>query len=305
MRYDVPFSVRYVTDKPVPIREIIESLQGVDALLTEAAGTLPGLLKGIEVEHIEIRVSQIEQASPLRELFVLSLFLTFQDDLEAEVPEHIGRLVGHPIPDNLDTIVTLSALIIAFYTVGIIKDLTVGRLAAGPAKKQLDGLIRELASETNVSEDVIRARLEERYAKRPAWKKAVTAVGRFFRPSKQQDSAPMEVGNHYLDHDTVRDVPRAHEIKAEIDRPPFESFENVLLDLHAQDRDHGGRGWAATIPNVIDKRVRVKLMPGVHAADLWQTETVRGDVTVLFEQVADRREPKEIHLHRFTAATHE
>jgi hypothetical protein len=44
--------------------------------------------------------------------------------------------------------------------------------------------------------------------------------------------------------------------------------------------------------------VKLKLMAGVSAADLWNRDTLRGDVTVIYDRVGTATVPKAVHLHR-------
>lgn len=300
MQHDTTFSVRYLTDDPVPIRDIIESLNGIETVLSEVGRLLPQLVTGLSVERVEVRVREIAQESPLRELFLVSLFLGFQKELETEVIGLIEHATGYDIPANLDTIVTVLALIIVFYGAGAIRDLVLGNSGDGPARRQLAGLISELSGDTGKSEDAIRATLEKRYGE-PAMKKRVAnAASRFFTPSKRKDSSPVEVNGRSIDHDTVADIPAQYLIEHESEINPSRNFENVTLELHAQDRDHAGQGWAAVPLGLADKRIRLKLQDGVVTSDLWGRNKVRGDITMIYERVGLELVPKEIHLHRLT-----
>ena len=47
---------------------------------------LPAFIDGLSVEKLEIKVREIAQESPLREVFAAALLVAFQKQLEAEVP---------------------------------------------------------------------------------------------------------------------------------------------------------------------------------------------------------------------------
>lgn len=207
MQHTTPFSVRYLTDEPVPIRDIIGSLQGVETTLNEMARLLPTFIDGLQVEKIEIKVREVAQESPLREIFAVGMFLAFQKQLEEEVPQLITDATGMIIPDRFDTVVTVLALIIVFYGAGALKDLVFGHGAAGAAEAQLNGLIAELAGEIGKPEKFIRDKLADRYAEKTLWRRLANATSRFFAPSKRQDSAPVEVNGRQITQDVVRDVP--------------------------------------------------------------------------------------------------
>lgn len=302
MQHDTTFSVRYLTEETVPIRDIIESLQGVDSVMGEVGKLLPQFVAGLQVQRIEVRVREISQESPLRELFLVALFVAFQDELVRGVTANAEGLTGLDIPANLEAIVTVLALIVVFYGVGAIKDLVTGKVADGPAQRMLDGLVSELAADTGQTPEQIKACLDARYGDKTLLKRVANAASRFFMPSKRQDSAPIEVNDRPIDRDTVRDVPAQYLIDHEADAKPARTFPNITLELHAKDRDHAGRGWAAVPRGISDQRLRLRLMDDVATSELWGREIVRGDVTVIYERVGADMIPKELHLHRVTGA---
>jgi hypothetical protein len=297
MRHDTELSVRYLTDDPVPIRDIIASLQGVDAAIQETARLLPLLVEGLQIEKVEVRVREVAQESPLRELFVIGLFMAFQKQLEEEVPQLISDATGLVIPDRFDTVVTVLALIVVFYGAGALKDLVFGTGKEGAAKAQLDGLIAEIAPQIGKTEQQIRDVLDDRYSERTLWRRLANMTSRFFTPSKQQNSAPMEVNGRTITRETVQDVPAEYQVEDASEENPSRYFSNAKIELRAEDKDHMGRGWAGVVTAVSESRLRMKLMPDVSAAELWGQDTITGDISVIYEKVGTDMVPKEIHLH--------
>jgi hypothetical protein len=300
MRRESSFTVRYLTDETVPIRDIIESLQGVEAIFFEMAKVIPEMVNGVTVQRIEVKAKEIAQESPLKEIFLVALFLAFQKDLEDEVTGNIESITGLHVPDNWDTIITVLALVLVFYGVGAIKDLVFGTSEGGPSRKMLDGLIAELATSLGKTPKDIRDKLDQRYRDRTLWKRLANTTSRFFAPSKKQNSAPMEVNGRSIPQETVQDVPAQYVIDHEVDTKPARSFSGVALELHAQDRDHAGRGWAAIPRGLHGERLRLRLMDDVSTTDLWGHNVIRGDVTIIYERAGTEMVPKEIQLHRVT-----
>ena len=303
MQHNTQFSVRYLTVDPVPIRDIISSLQAVEATINETVRLLPIFVDGLSVEKIEIKVREIAQESPLREAFGIALLVAFQKQLEEEVPNLITDATGIIIPDGIDAVVTVIALIIVFYGAGALRDLVFGNGSAGAAKAQLDGLISELSGQIGKSEASIRKVLADRYAEKTLWRRVANTASRFFAPSKQQDSAPIEVNGRRISREVVSDIPAEFLVEDAADERPSRLFNDAVVELHAQDRDHTGRGWAAVIGGVSEQRLRMKLMDGVAADDIWGTDKVRGDVSIIYEKVGTELVPKEVHLHRVAGST--
>lgn len=300
MQQNANFSVRYLTEDRVPIRDIIDSLQGVESIMSEMASFLPSVVDGLTVRKLDIKVAEIAQESPLRELFLLTLLLGFQEQLKTEVAAGIHEATGYTVPHNLEAIITVLAMVLVFYGVGAIKDLVTGGRDDGPSKRMLDGLLEELALNTGKPAKLLRELLDERYSDKTRWKKIANATARFFTPSKKQDSAPMEVNNRAIDRETVRDVPAQYVWEHEAEVRAARNFPGAILELHAQDRDHQGKGWAAIAKGISDDRLRLRLMEDVSPDELWGADTVKGDITVIYERVGSENIPKEIHLHNIT-----
>ena len=298
MERESNFQVRYLTEGPVPISDIIESLMGTEAVLQEMSVLLPEVVDGLVVQGIDIRVREISQNSPLRELFVFTLFMAYQKQLEEQVPTLVEKATGLHVPSNLDTTVTVLCLVLVFYGAGALKDLVFGKGKDGATKVLFDNLVAELAAETGKTPKFISDMLENRFGDPGRWKRLATATSRFFRPSKQQDSAPVEVNHRVFDTEVIREIPADYLVEHEGDALASRRFDGAVLDLRLQDRDNKGKGWAAIIPGVSEKRIKVKLLDGVNAADLWGQETVIGDINVIYERVGMDMVPREVHLTR-------
>ena len=125
----------------------------------------------------------------------------------------IEATTGYAVPDNQQALVTVIALIVIFYGVGTVRDLVMGPVAEGPARRKLNGLIQELADDTGKTPEQIEQVLEERYGEPTMMKRVANAASRFFTPSKRLDSSPVEVNSREIDHETVEDVPAPYLIE--------------------------------------------------------------------------------------------
>jgi hypothetical protein len=105
----VPHRILYEISDAAPVADVIESLLGAEALLQEIGPLLEGCIPGLHVEKIQVSVRSISQESPLKEIFWAALFITFQKDLEADVPKIVEDIFGVHVPDQYDTIGALSS----------------------------------------------------------------------------------------------------------------------------------------------------------------------------------------------------
>lgn len=279
-----------------PVAEIVESLLGIQTLIEEGSNNLSFFIDGLKVESVHVGVRSISQESPLRELFVVGLFLAFQDDLEKEVPPMIEHLTGLNIPDSFNTIVTLAFLICAFYGAGYIKDLVSESIKDSPARRKLNGLIAEMAKLTGRSEDEINSFLDKRYKPTSRLKLLAKATVGFFRPSKSQSNVAIEVGTRTLPPQVIRDVPPEFIFEEALDATRSKSFRGLELELHAKDIDREKSGWAAVARDISDKRLKVKLLDGVTPTDLWGKSKIIGSGMIQYKRVGVDMVPSEIHL---------
>ena len=118
----LPLSITYETDGTTPVTDIIEALTATNLLAGDAVALLPSLIDGLVVTKSSLNVRILSQESPLRELFFVSLFFAFQEDLESEVPPMFEDLFGVTVSDKFDTIVTVAFLAVVFYGVGLAID---------------------------------------------------------------------------------------------------------------------------------------------------------------------------------------
>jgi len=123
MQVDIPFSITYRTPNPVPIDEVIDSLLSAKTVVEEGGNNFSWFFEGLKVERVTVGVRSISQESPLRELFLVSLIVAFQDDLELGVSELVKQLTGEVVPQNLEALVTVIVLVGVFYGVAYVKDL--------------------------------------------------------------------------------------------------------------------------------------------------------------------------------------
>lgn len=300
MQIDVSHAVTYDLADAVPISDVIESLTGTERACKQIKPLLEGCVDGLTIESISVGVRSITQESPLRELFMFSLIVGFQDKLEAEVPPALESLIGHEIPDQYDTMVTVCVLIVLFYGADYLYRRFHSATSSKNIRRQLDSLISELAERTDTDEDKIRQILDEKYGRRSLKNMARAAAG-FFAPSKHQKNASVTVGKRKIERDTVAEIPG--DVAADALDPDDDSdyIENVEIEIHAQDLDRSKQGWAAVIPGHVDERIRMQIFPPVTPEQIFPRGKVRGDVVVVYQKEDGELRPTIIHLIRLRA----
>jgi len=205
----LPLSITYETEGVTPVADVITALQATDALVQDASSLLPSLIEGLHVEKCSLNVQRLTQESPLREIFLISLFLAFQDDLEREVPAVLEDLFNITVSDDYDTLVTVALLAIAFYGAGLAIDAAKRTFADSLPKEKFEDLAQVLAAETGKPAADIRSIIHAKFGKPSAAKRLVKSAKGVFLPSQKGKNAPMIVDRDRISRPYVSNAPRS------------------------------------------------------------------------------------------------
>ena len=294
----VPLSIVYETSGTTPIADIVSALQAADLAIQDAISLLPSLIDGVQIEHSQINVRLLSQQSPLRELLLVTLLVAFQDDLNKEIPPMLEDIFKINIPDSYDSIVTVVTMVILFYGAAFLKDAATKTVEDGHLRHQVNNLISELADSTGKTNEEIKKIFDAKYSKPAPVKRLVKAVQGFFLPSQREGGAPVTFDRQTIGRNVVREVPYPQEFSAKEDFEKYQSIDDVLLDIHAQDKDKVKVGWAAVPKGITDRRLRMKLIEPVNARDIWNTDSIRADIVLVHQLAADGYVPAEIQVLR-------
>jgi hypothetical protein len=77
-----------------------------------------------------------------------------------------------------------------------------------------------------------------------------------------------------------------------------EPFENVEIELHAQDIDKTKQGWAGVPRGHSNARLRMELYPPITPDELWGKGMIRGDIILVSHQKDGKVTPHMFHLVR-------
>ena len=79
----------------------------------------------------------------------------------------------------------------------------------------------------------------------------------------------------------------------EIARP----YQDVLIELHAQDVDRTKTGWAAVVPEVSPRRLRMEIFPPLKPEQIYTKQKIRGDIMLVSQKRSDGTyHPHMLHL---------
>lgn len=301
-KIELPLSILYETEIPTPIQDVIVSLQAVDAITQDAVSLLPSLIDGLQIDQCSLNVRTLEEGS-LKEALFLALLVTYQPELSKEVPPMLESLFDVTVSDKYDTIVTVAFLTVLFYGTGLAIDVAKKAFSDSLPRAKFEELVEILALETGKPSSEIRQIVEARFLKPAAAKRVVREAKRFFIPSQKDQNAPVVFDRDRVGSDVVQEVPYPAETDKSQDFDRYQSYNAILLELHAQDRDKSATGWAAVAKEVSEKRLKVRVVDPVQPADLWQKDSVIADVVVVSKLTSEGYTPSEIQITNLIGLT--
>jgi hypothetical protein len=295
--------IQYDVTEPVAVEDLIKSLAANARLMREAATLLAALVPGIEFDVTRISVPELGQGSPLREVMALAVVLTFQKDLESEVPKLFEHLTGVHVSDSYDGLLTVLVMLIAIYGISKVFELLFPGKGKAEAEDTEDALLDKASSILGIGAETIRVKLGELLIGRRR-RGILLASQQVFAPTRGQHAAIRERGGEILvPAKTVALAQAAAGLPLdsidEDDKPKTSSefHRNVRIILHAMDSDSKKRGWAGHIPDLIDERIPMHLEKSVSPAAIFGKRDLQGDILLTREEDENGdMQPKEFLL---------
>lgn len=266
---DVRYGIKYATSRPVPIPEIVASLESMARLLKRTPAFIEKAYGDIKVVETEIFVSKIESGSLIEDFIVRYVFKGI-DNYEA------AKAVADKIMSDNKTIHTIVSMGVgALMVFGVMQVIPDGK--ATPQLEAYNNTIINVGGELGFTAGDLKVLLDATSDKKALAKDAVQA----FRPSKLDGDASIEIDGM----DTLN-VPSSaiFEVPEEYNPPvPDEretKYQNTEVVIYASDRDKSESGWAGIVPNLLDKRTAIILDAAVDPAKLHGRVRVRADIVI-------------------------
>lgn len=297
MELTVPFRVEYKTESPVPIPEIVGSLLSLQMLLEEASSNLELFVPGLTVEKIDIRVEEISHGS-LKEVLLVGLIGVFQDELNHQLPELVKEFMGVEMPENTHTLLTILVLVAIVYGADYVKTIVMNGAKETLTSNWKKNLIQDLADKTGRTYEETQKMLDEKYGKPTRIKRLADASVKFFRPSKRQGNAQIEVGNKRIEPRFIEDTEADFVYEEASNAEKSQNLEAVKLQIHQMDLDRETSGWAAIPTGLHPKRLPMKLVDGVTAEQVWGNDEITADIMLISKRKGADFVPSEIHVLR-------
>ncbi|WP_298328941.1 hypothetical protein [Asticcacaulis sp.] len=293
MEITLNHGVEYEIVDPVSVEDLVKSIEAHARLLRATSDLISELVPGLQIETKKVSVVYLSQQSPLKEAFAVGLYLTYQKELEKEVPELIEALTNTKIPDRYDTLVTVLVMLVAIY--GISKALDT--LFPGKSKANIEETKESLTSQAAKIIGVTSKRLIvalEVLFKGRSERVLVNSSQKMFAPTRNQTFASIRDarGQVLVGQDATRDAQAAsglpYEIEDNDDAETSSQFhQGVRIILHAMDKDRKKSGWAGHCPDLFDERIPMHLEKTLKPEKIFGHDEIKGDILLTSEEDAE------------------
>lgn len=278
----------YSTENPVSVKEIIKSLQGWEAIAKQSRDVFTNLT-GCEIDAVELEVELLRSGS-LYEDLVIKLLFGSQEKLDKFVEKCHG-VIGEGAVRNTIVFAVVSGM------VGY--GLYLASAAMSPDKASHfeannNTIINIGAGAANISPEGLKSVIEASVKNPKALAEgAVKAIS----PARSDDNASLIIGSSgqsiTIPPETIKQAPTSVSIDP---LTQVRSYSDVDIQIRALDLDNPSKGWAAVVPGIIERRVKLVLDPNVSADSLSGKLSFRGDITVTSTLKGGEYKPSEILL---------
>lgn len=268
---DLSHRFHYSNREPVPIADVASSLVALERILLRVPKVLT-LVTGVQIDGVEIYIEDIRSGSLIEDIAIRLLFKD-QDGMNAfldKIREGVGQrkvirnvLVGSAIMGvlgyGLYSATKATSTPAAAQSVQISNNviINIGAEQAGMKPEQLQSIIEAAVSDKKAN--------------------ARDAI-EFVKPAKLDPAATISMEGKTvlaIPNETIKVVPSSLILD---DSPTEKAYLDVDLQIRATNLDSRSSGWAALIPGLVDRRVKLVLAEGVDARQVAGRFGVRADI---------------------------
>lgn len=281
MELTTTHKIYYSNKRHIPLAEIAESLIALEGIIRQSPNVLEKLFPGTKIQGVEIYLSELRSGSLYEDVVIKLIFGSQKkfDEFIANIREKSGL-------DNLKSNnKLLSVILVAMVLTGGAYYLGKSKNSEAPNNNVIENniniVINNGADMVQMDADDFRSIIEDGVIDKD--KLAKDSI-KFIKPAKRDEGSDItfdEDPDISVNKDSVQAIPRfLTEPEAE---EAIEDFDRTEIIIRATDLDSFRRGWAAIVPSISNKRVKLQLDPHINSEDLMQHPTLLGSVTVIFK----------------------
>lgn len=274
--FETTHRIYYSTAQAVPVGEIAKSLLALEKIIASSEQVFEGIT-AVDIDKIEVLISKLESGSLLEDI-VIKFFFKDQAGLDAFVAKVRSKTLENGMVGKSLVVGAVLATVVgtgAYYAASQAKGSGQTTITANN-----NVIINIGAGEVGMTPEAFKAVVETAIKDK---KSLAENTVQFFKPARADQKASIT----FDDNDSVRFSPTviaATPIAVKLEKPEYtKDYSDVDLQVRATDLDNLKRGWAGVIPDLIDRRIPLKLAENVKPADLNRFQ-VRADVTVFYKR---------------------
>jgi hypothetical protein len=273
----------YTNERGLEVEDVADSLLAFKAIIERVPQVLGALYPTLSVQSVSVTVESVSTGSLLEDLLVKIIWGN-QEELDKAAEELGTTFKIRELLQNKKFIATL-----VFALVLAAGDYALKKSGASEEQRQViqgnqNNVVIIASQLSGISAPAIEQAISTSVERAPGIAREAT---RLVNPAKREEGASIAAGRGsdvVISPEAVRAMPAPQQVDEDLDS--VEDMSNVEIQIRATDLDSNKRGWAAIVPVLGDRRIKVNLDVGVSPAKLLAKTAVRADVTVVF-----RREP--------------
>lgn len=274
--------VYYDTKKPVPIKEVIIALQGLDGLLRPLP-LLMSNLTGIDIDGGEVLIHSIESGSLIEDVIIRFFFKD-----KASLDAFIDKLSENKKVKAI--VITAAVASLAGYGL----HMATSNQPTPSITATNSVIIQNGAGSLNISNEAFSAALKNAVTDKKA---AAESALKFISPARSDPGSSVQFdGQISIPSSAVMEAPRKLVLDA---NERVEEFEKTILTIRATNLDSKKNGWAGRLGNRED-RLPIELDPSVSEADIFGRTEVDVAAALIYKEKGKSRElkPSRIYVRR-------
>lgn len=266
------YKIKYDTEVPVPLDEVIGALTSLNILLASASSVISEI-SHVEVQGHQIFVQKIESGSLIEDIGVTLIFGS---------KEKMGDFLKWLHGTNMREILIgalLGGALVAGYGILTKNNADPSANSGSQINNSPNSMIINFPE--GVLDEKTRAALNEEIIKRiPNKNELAKQTLNFFAPARGDKNASISLGDGEakasIPAQIIQSVPSKYIAKK---NNRFEELNGVVIDLRATDLDSKKTGWAGSIEGVT-KRVRLEIDPTIEPTEIYGKTKITADVTL-------------------------
>lgn len=257
----------YSTKKPVTVKEIIESLQGLEFVVKQTRGTLQKLTD-CKIDDVQLYVDELKSGSLIEDVIVRVFFGSEEE--KNKFCEKIHEKIGDGKMRN--TIIT--AVLVGIIGYGIY-------LAIKPSDPNY---VINANNNVNInigdSQKITKEKLTEIIRDSITNQKSLAQnTIKVLSPARTDESSSIQIGDMAtIPASTIMKTPTELNLQPLTD---VVDYNDVPVIIRAMDLDKSNKGWGGIIVDKVDQRTKITFDPNIDINILAGRSSFMADVTVI------------------------